>query len=234
LWCVWDARPERPWWTRNGVSWSLPLTRLPPNSLRSAVTTSYQVTVCNGSACRPSRRYCNRPGTGCTGGTGSTGHWAAPSAGPRSGYSRTMFYNWNWASGAFTVDTYNSSQGPIGPTVSSSSSSRQLRTGSHWERNLPDIPVTSTGRTVRFRSTTAPCDFSQPFPWTRYGYDYRHSVLNCRHPSCEDLRPWWREPVLSEHREARNEAGASTCQPQERLRYAIRRRALSRFRPTRY
>ena len=90
------------WWNKNGDPWNsgnILTDTLPANSLTTAVTTTYQVYVCNGSACAGFA-----PVTATVPGTGGTGGVIGGS--PCPGFSRTMFYNWNWASGGFSVNTY--------------------------------------------------------------------------------------------------------------------------------
>ncbi len=100
------------WWNKNWRSVELRGTlsseTLPANPLTTAVTTTYQVYACNVSECASFA-----PVTATVPGTSGTGGVIGGS--PCPGFSKTMFYNWNWASGAFNINTSLDAQGPIGP-----------------------------------------------------------------------------------------------------------------------
>jgi len=149
-------------WTRNGVQWAPPTDTLPANALTIAVTTTYTVNACNGSACASSTI------TAIVSGTGTT----APPIGAVScaayGYSKTMFYTWNWTNLSQFVQTYDDAQGPIGSngivviafTPTSGGGSVAV---SEYPGGLGNARIVSI--------STTPCDFSQPFPWTRASYN---------------------------------------------------------------
>jgi len=152
------------------------------------------------------------PGTGGTGGTGSTGGTGGTIGGAACpGYSRTMFYNWNWASGSFTVDTYNSSQGPIGPNGIVVIEFTPVATGSSLGVAIAGYPGNLNGTDRAISISTAPCDFSQPFPWTRYGYDTgtQYSIAPSVVRGLATLVAGTRYYL---NIASRNEAGVSTCQ----------------------
>ena len=150
-------------WTRNVSSWQPVADVLPPNTGSAALTTTYTVTACNGSACAsPSTVTATVPGAGTV-----VGGLTCP------GYSRTLFFNWNWASGAnFTVDTFNTAQGPIGPNGIVVVAFTPIATGfSGSAVSVAGYPGNLNGTDRVTSISTTPCDFSQAWPWTRYGYD---------------------------------------------------------------
>jgi len=153
-------------WTKNTAPWTTPpIDTLLANTLTTAVTTTYTVNACNGTACASSTITAIVSGTSGSGGT--AGAVSCP------GYSRTLFFNWNWASGAnFTVDTFNTAQGPIGPNGIVVVAFTPIATGfSGSAVSVAGYPGNLNGTDRVTSISTTPCDFSQAWPWTRYGYD---------------------------------------------------------------
>jgi hypothetical protein len=188
-------------WTRNGVASSTTDT-LPANSGSSAVTTTYAVNACNGSACASSTVTAIVSGTGTTGGPPIGGVSCAA-----YGFGKTMFYNWNWANPSQFVQTYDDSQGPIGTngivviafTPTSGSGSVSV---SEYPGGL------GNGRSVSI--STQPCDFSQPSPWTRFGYNasIQFTVAPSINRSLPTLQPGTQYYLNIANRDA---YGLSTC-----------------------
>lgn len=160
--------PVTYWWHKDGLAWNIgPTDTLPANLLTTAVTTTYSVTACNSTGCTiVAPVTATVPGAGSTGGT--IGGTSCP------GYSKTMFYNWNWANGGFSIDTYSASQGPIGPNgivVIAFTPQATAPLSSTGDISIAPYPAPLDSTTRRTSISTTPCDFSLPYPWTHTGSD---------------------------------------------------------------
>ena len=162
-------------WSRNGsAAWSTsqsPSDTLAANTGVSGNVYSYQVKVCDGTAC--TNMLPSNPLTATVPGSGGTVGGLSCSA---QGFAKTMFYDWDWTAGGKFVQTYNDSQGPLGtngivviafkPTVAGTSN------GSVTISEYPANSANSLGVTRAVSISEQPCDFSGTVQYgTRFGYN---------------------------------------------------------------
>jgi hypothetical protein len=94
----------------------------------------------------------------------------AKAAATAAGYTNCIFYDWNWAQhGEQLVQTYNDPQGPLGPhgIVVIAFKPTVAMGGSVSVSEFPGGLGTNRSTSISMR----PCDFTQPLPWTRIGYN---------------------------------------------------------------
>jgi hypothetical protein len=167
-------------WTKNGASFSSaqsPVDTLPGNtSTTAAATTSYQVRICNGSACTNSLPAtplsATVPAASVVGG-GGDGTISCSA----QGFSKTVFYDWDWASTVPQVDTAympdtagGKGVGPNGILVVAFTP-----TGPAENNNLSFIdaigyPSPNQGNVMTLSISNKPCDLSIPDPGTSVSY----------------------------------------------------------------
>lgn len=129
------------------------------------------------------------------------------------GFSKTMSYTWNWASGGLTIQTYNDPQGPIGgngiivvaftPTVSVLGSAGTVSIA-------PYGPASNQPTTRTTTISTTPCKLDEPYPWQHIGTDaggtFTVGVYNTRlYPALVAGQTYYINIA------SRNSAGAPTC-----------------------
>jgi len=201
------------WWNKNGVPWNSgnPLSEtLPANPLTTAVTTTYQVYVCNLSECAGFA-----PVTATVPGTGGTGGVIGGTACP--GFSKTMFYNWNWASGVLNINTSLDAQGPIGPNgvvVVAFTVPPTAPFGGLGSVQVSPYPgdLQSTTRTTSI--STTPCDFTpQADPtFVRSGHDAGTGFVIGAYPRAGMFAPLVAGRQYYINITSRDAEGNSTCQ----------------------
>lgn len=164
-------------WTKNGASFSTAQTAVDTlaanTSTTTASTTSYQVNVCNGSAC-----------TGNLPSAPLTATVPAASGGPSGGiscaaqgFSKTIVYNWDWNSTVPQLDTAYMADTTGGQGVGTNGILvvAFTPTGPADSNNLSFIdaigyPSPNQGNVMTLSISTQPCDLTVPDPGTSVSY----------------------------------------------------------------
>lgn len=162
-------------WSRNGsAGWKTeksPSDSLVANTGTIGATTSYQVKVCDGTACTGLLPAV--PLTATVPGSGGVGAISCAA----QGFTKTMSYSWDWASGGKFVQTYNDSQGPLGNNGIVVIAFRPTAAGSTiGSISISEYPANSTqplGTTRTSAISEQPCDLSGTTVQygTRVGYN---------------------------------------------------------------
>ena len=153
-------------WSRNGsAGWRTTqqaTDTLAANGGASGNTYSYQVKVCaDGGAC--TNMLPTLPLTATVPGSGSGGGIGAVSCSAQ-GFTKTMFYNWDWANKGQFVQTYNDSQGPMGNNgIVVIAFKATAVSNSNGTVTVSEYPANSTNPLGIMRAISIseqPCDFS--------------------------------------------------------------------------
>jgi hypothetical protein len=167
-------------WSRNGsAGWKTeksPTDTLAANTGASGNVYSYQVKVCvEGGACTN-----NLPAAPLTATVPGTGGGVGAISCAAQGFSKTMFYNWNWASGAQFVQTYNDPQGPLGNNgiivIAFTPTAAGTTNGSISASEYPANPLSPLGITRAVAISEQPCDLSGTT--VQYGTKFGYNVNN--------------------------------------------------------
>lgn len=168
-------------WTKNGANFSSaqsPVDSLSANtSTTAAATTSYQVKVCNGAACTNSLPVTPLaavvPAAAPSGGGGGGGAISCSA----QGFSKTVFYDWDWSSTVPQLDTVYLSDTADGKGVGTNGILvvAFTPTGPADNNNLSFIdaigyPSPNQGNVMTLSISTKPCDLSIPDPGTSVSY----------------------------------------------------------------
>ena len=167
-------------WSRNGsAAWSTeksPTDTLGANTGTSGIVYSYQVKVCaEGGAC--TNLLPSTPRTATVPGSGGTSGAISCAA---QGFSKTIFYNWDWANGGQFVQTYNDSQGPLGNNgivvIAFKPTAAGTTNGSIAIIEFPPNATNPLGTTRASAISEQPCDFSGST--VQYGTRFGYNVSN--------------------------------------------------------
>ena len=110
---------------------------------------------------------------------GGKGGGTGPISCADKGFTTTQYYDWDWTQTGLTIYTDISSsnarnpQGPIGPNgiVVIALTPTATAFGVTGSVTIAPYPGDVSGTTRTMTISTAACDFTPPFPWTRTGYD---------------------------------------------------------------
>ena len=166
-------------WTKNGANFSTAQTAVDTlaanTSTSTASTTSYQVNVCNGSACTG-----NLPSAPLTA-TVPVASGGNPPGGAVScaaqGFAKTIFYDWDWNSTVPQLDTAYMADTTGGQGVGGNGILvvAFTPTGPADNNNLSFIdaigyPSPNQGNVMTLSISTQPCDLGVPEPGTSVSY----------------------------------------------------------------